>query len=305
MEIPPNITEKLKCSECDGYFSYSVILKNCENKICGNCAHELNYATKFAKRQEVFKQLVSLYTYPCCFKKDGCTTKLSLEKIADHEQKCKYRRYTCPMSELNNCIWFGKFWQMKRHFETSHSTSILTHPTEFQIDTRNNYENYFLVIVYNLLFLLQVKCNINTDKLWYCVRLIGDSNLASKFHFDLKIKNEEGKIKKKGRVESIETLMLSQRNVLEIDINSLIDICSNLSDDVSGLVCIKFNNERCLKCLKYNLDKFERFENNGYICKECQGWRFWLSWVRKFIKCVFLCILFCFIATIVININEE
>lgn len=273
MEIPENILQKLKCEECGGYLSSSpVMLKNNGNNICGHCAPSFENDDEKLIRNTVYEDVATLILFPCAYKEDGCNEKLPIGKMHDHEMGCRYQKHCCPMFPINDCAWMGKLNQLKHHYEQNHEDLMITqHPYEFVVDISRNYENYYLVVVFNLLFLLQIKCNKAAAKLWYCVRFIGDPKFAKNFTFELNIGCSDSKIFKRKPVESFETVLLSQSKVLEIDINILIHVISSyFAEHINGLMNIRINNENCLRCFKSNLDQLAFLDKDGYICKYCE-----------------------------------
>lgn len=268
MEISENILEKLKCF-CGGYLSSKPVLLNKTDgrNICKNCAP--SFEVDEVIENKVYEELASIVLFPCCNKNEGCESKLSFGKIHDHEQDCKYRKYNCPMSIPYNCTWKGRLKNIKSHCEKNHAEQIIYHPCQLEVDIRKKFENYFLVIVYDILFLLQVSCNVAVDKIWYCVRFIGNLKFAKQFNFVVRIGNKI-KIENDKIVESFETILLSPNQVLEFSINSIRQICQNVtSSEIMSEIYIKIKNEKCLFCQKNNFDKIDYLDINGYFCSEC------------------------------------
>lgn len=123
--------------------------------------------------------------FPCKYQPNGCKERMENWNLQEHQAKCAFRDYTCPMFYFNDCTWHGHASLIAQHFEECHPNNIV-------VETKNKYMDFDINIskncVYTTLlltkydkFLLYVKCDTTVSKIFYTIHYIGDAEKAADF----------------------------------------------------------------------------------------------------------------------------
>ena len=98
--------EILKCPICME-LPRSVPIYKCpkEHQLCLNCSSKVDTCP------------VCLQETPIKCKFDACNVKSLMAQLGDHEQVCKHRPVTCPLSLWNACAWRGSFIELIKHIK--------------------------------------------------------------------------------------------------------------------------------------------------------------------------------------------
>lgn len=116
------ILNQLKCSTCGLYLSVSPVTQISTGFNCGRCASENEQINT------IFELVVKNRLFPCQYDVKGCEAVLPFgEPIARHEEKCKYEKRFCPLT--NVCDWQGTVMTSYQHCLEQHPDSILEMPT--------------------------------------------------------------------------------------------------------------------------------------------------------------------------------
>ncbi|KAF5298239.1 hypothetical protein FQR65_LT09750 [Abscondita terminalis] len=186
LPVPDHVLDKLRCSLCKEYLSQlPVYIYPDQNGIaCGRCPVLIE---DNPVRDTTYETLASYLHFPCRFRANGCLSNVLLNEMKSHEESCAYKQYFCPFIPLASCPWQGPSEELFSHYEEHHSELALYEPT-FEIDLINMYENNYLFLKNNDIFIIHAKCDLNENKFWCSTRYIGNKKVASQFAYQVQLR---------------------------------------------------------------------------------------------------------------------
>lgn len=224
MEVKSDILEKLRCDQCRDYLSCGPVTINTSgNSICGRC-YDMD---KQLQRNYAYEHLATLALFPCKYTDYGCIEKYTFQSVKSHEDNCKHKHYPCAVAKATGCDWKGRRNELIGHCKLSHSDKILPQPYVLEHDIQVDNERSFLIILYNVLFLLQTKVNLMAGKIYHSLQCFANEDAAAGFSYQLVVKNKKGRIIKDGVVLSSNVEELDESNSVVTKINGLFDIMSS------------------------------------------------------------------------------
>ncbi|XP_031359099.1 uncharacterized protein LOC116182697 [Photinus pyralis] len=155
------------------------------NFICGRC-HETE---PNAVSQLCYERMMSNFTFPCRYDKEGCTDRLRFNSSLEHERKCQYRPIVCPSVLKKACTQSIPACQLYTHFIEAHK-DLISNDGQFKIhlDEKTRYNALMLhddntVVVKYLyddverrLHLEVAYVSSDEDSLYYQLQLINGTN---------------------------------------------------------------------------------------------------------------------------------
>lgn len=170
VQIGDQILEQLRCSLCKGYLSYAPIqLLPDGRSICGRCS--LSNSDQQTYRQITLETIIGKVLFPCQFKKFGCEERLLFGSTNEHEDKCVFRSFVCPLSSSRTCSWEGSVVQMPEHFIKEH-TDLVKEKLEFKLQVDKDDQGILMVVFDELPLIMKYKFNASTSDLHYDIRII-------------------------------------------------------------------------------------------------------------------------------------
>ncbi|CAG9783475.1 unnamed protein product [Diatraea saccharalis] len=95
-----------------------LVCSSCRPKLscCPSCRRRLGYIRNLA-----MEKVARYIMFPCKHSNTGCTATLVYTEKAEHEEACKFRKYSCPCPEAP-CKWQGGLDQVMPHLTMSHKS---------------------------------------------------------------------------------------------------------------------------------------------------------------------------------------
>lgn len=180
--------KNLKCRICKYSLTCPpVYLKSEDFSVCGRCKPP-EEERNFYIRNKAYEELAKNLKYHCKNHKFGCEETLRFAEVKIHEEKCAFQAFSCPTFVLEQqCTWCGKLEEIESHYMRTHSNLVVNHPYSERLDLKKTQQRNMMFNFNGFVFLLQFRCNVESQKFWICVRLVGDSKLADVFEYNIKL----------------------------------------------------------------------------------------------------------------------
>lgn len=235
---------KLLCSNCGYVISYGPIhITTTGRQFCGRCSIPRQETEEKFVRNNTFETLAKNLNFPCRNKERGCTVELNPEVLQNHESMCPYSLHGCPKNTLDNqCDWVGRLEEIEEHYKEKHKELIVSHPYTEKPTIKKNYIKYMIFTYLNFVFLLQQKCSIRENVLWYNVLFLGPPHLAKLFSFTVKMSRGRDFIVKNNPVQPFGRFYMAETDCVKQRINNIFQELGDYGDIEFSLryVFIKF-----------------------------------------------------------------
>ncbi|XP_044253111.1 uncharacterized protein LOC123004060 [Tribolium madens] len=135
-QLEEEMLSLLKCINCSDY-AISPIHYCAEksNVVCSGCKenHGCDSCEKSAPKRNIsLDGIASLLTYPCKYKRNGCTFTSKSEKISEHHSICELSDSPCPFEETTSkCLWKGTTNHLLDHIRNNHQRFLYATNTVF------------------------------------------------------------------------------------------------------------------------------------------------------------------------------
>lgn len=184
------------CAMCKNILIAPIVLVANIGNVCGSCKKKIDPSDPFIANPALENILRHLKLH-CKYHDNGCKEKIDYQNIEMHELKCIYRDCTCPMSYFNNCDWHGHATLLGEHFDDCHPNNIKRQSANssiyVQIDISKSAHSIMLLLTKNDKFLLNVMCDLASNKLWYSMYYIGNAEKSSDFHYNIEQIGQENR----------------------------------------------------------------------------------------------------------------
>ncbi|CAH0558759.1 unnamed protein product [Brassicogethes aeneus] len=184
-------TELLDELECPVCFFYMVppimqcekghsICKPCSLQVkeCPTCKNGIKDTQNFA-----LEKISRMMTYPCKF--DLCTFKGKFNIIRNHESKCRFGEFVCPLKEYDRCNWMRNILEMPAHVEEKHLENLLELETVVMPFNATDMEDCFILKYDFQLFILHLKF---ADQFFYfSLQLVGPQEDSVEYSYEIDI----------------------------------------------------------------------------------------------------------------------
>lgn len=239
MQIKGKLLDKLRCDFCAELLSYSPILINDEGKnMCGRCIPSKTKTGTFVKNL-IYEEIAAFVQFPCINSNNGCCAMVKLENAKYHEENCPFRKRNdsnqkpeleCPLSITNECSWSGSKCEFELHCKNKHLNTIIDHPYCKKPNLNRDSESYFILKMFEHLFILQVKCSLSENTLWHNVQFLGPSNLAHLFEYNLEFKKGKSRLAENQNIKPYNPSVDIKSNGIRNKITNLINLLGSYDD---------------------------------------------------------------------------
>ncbi|KAF2879727.1 hypothetical protein ILUMI_26445 [Ignelater luminosus] len=169
INISESTLEQLHCYLCNGYLSCGPVRVLSDGScVCGRCSPLNSDAPIY--RVLSFEAVLSKMLFPCRFNQRGCAESLLYGKtIVDHELKCLFRSFVCPLISNVGCTWEGSALEMFAHFNKNHCNFIIN-DGKFKISLQENSQGIFMIIKDCVGFIFKYQYDSSKTSLNYDIR---------------------------------------------------------------------------------------------------------------------------------------
>lgn len=239
------------CAICKNILIAPIVLVANIGNVCGSCKKKIDPSDPFIINTAL-ENILRHLKLPCRYQENGCKDTVDYQNLQAHETKCIYRDCTCPLSNFTNCDWHGHASALGEHFDDSHPTSVKrqtgNQPLLVDIDISKTANNITLLLTKNERFLLTVMCDLTTNKLWYSMYYIGNSEKSADFHYNIEqIGHENRSIKFESKLavlpDSEFSKGINENSALSFDLSFLKQIIQENTGFTSAIQILSLNSE--------------------------------------------------------------
>lgn len=142
----------VKCQSCYGYLVNPI--QECPNKhvMCMKCSAQSKCNMCQMELQPIKNAalvgLIGTLTYPCANRAKGCMVLLKSIYIREHETRCRYACYECPLKEEMKCEVTCELYEIDTHINFHHFNAMLIKES-VEIVLQENpllFKKYFMII---------------------------------------------------------------------------------------------------------------------------------------------------------------
>lgn len=147
-----------------------------------------NLNLAFRTRNFALENVLNVVVYPCKYTKYNCTFMGVPLEIKDHESRCGYGPYECP---LTDCKWEGQVSDMVGHVKNKHADNLRCskHRIISNFDPNKMFEFEFVDVVDHNLF--KINCKYARAEFIFQVIIVDRSKTG--FYFTLTFTDSSGK----------------------------------------------------------------------------------------------------------------
>lgn len=290
--------KSLVCHLCDGWLSVAPIYEiPGKGYACGRCQTYIPDSSSVV-RQTAYETAVKCMKFPCINSDNGCGTQLDWDEILNHEEKCIYKKITCPIqAEFGEsfvcCNWIGSVSSLYDHIEKDHMDHVLN-PLEFAMDLEDENPHLFFTSAVSQCFAFYVRYNKEKGKLLSVLLLIGNDSVEDSFRYKIELlaNNTINSVTvNRAAVKKLSNIfddVKDEKKMIQIDVSTVKNVLDN-PESFSLKISIIDNNQTVLeetpgiKQISSELANFECPICNEYlappvyvcvighsICKRCR-----------------------------------
>ena len=205
--VQESLLSQLECPVCMEYMRPPITLCVNGHNICNICKQKLPHCPTCRQqflntRNVALEKVATELTYPCMYRKYGCTGIYKLDSIGEHQQKCQYVPQPCPYNKLNlgNCTWTGTSNKINSHLKQEHSNVCMDfhghgsfyNGGAFRINgVMPAKKHYKLIFTHYNVFCS--RSEIKSGIFYSVLQYIGPAADAAKYQYKLEFSNAERK----------------------------------------------------------------------------------------------------------------
>lgn len=275
MNMSDIILKELKCIKCGLYLSCAPIKITVSGEnICGRCCVE--QTEEVFIHNKVYEHIATTMKFPCRFNSYGCDYFPKWGRVDKHEKMCDFRQYQCPLKGFGKCSWIGTRSQLYDHCSKNHeeSTTSLNSLTVVHNLTEDD-DKTILMGVFGVIFLFQIKISATLDKIWHCMRYIGNPKCINQYYCTLKI------WKQSTTLTDIVPILRFEENSSFLELQTLEHQITGLQTVLKGSqkICFQLSVNKkldldllqeikCLVCRSYCKPKIFSLDERA-VCRQC------------------------------------
>ncbi|PNF16918.1 hypothetical protein B7P43_G04209 [Cryptotermes secundus] len=195
--LTKELLKELECPVCLEYFRQPIILCTNGHSVCGKCTAQLEKCplcrSDFLQaRNRTLETVTSKLKVACRNREFGCNAAFTLVNITEHESKCQWRPYKCPMQ---NCTSECRLTDLRKHLINVHR-AYLNAETQNSITSLTNFgreptSNWCRPILFCDEVFVHV-CTVRDSTLYTCVLHVGPEEKTTKFTYCIQIMGRKG-----------------------------------------------------------------------------------------------------------------
>ncbi|KAK9872386.1 hypothetical protein WA026_017844 [Henosepilachna vigintioctopunctata] len=220
------ILEQLECPLCTDYMT--IPIKQCEtgHSICEKCIKRLDRCvlcrSRFTQtRNYTLEALALKIKYPCANKDAGCTIKLLYTERESHERMCYFQTFRVPC-QMRGCSFVGDPAALKYHWKGKTATCNIFGAAN-KCSAKIKSESYFVNLVEAFNELFWFKTLTSNNRICFAMQLIGKSENANKFFYQIKFSHELLHQKKMILSDYCKGISLSNGELFTDDMSIVVD----------------------------------------------------------------------------------
>lgn len=195
-----DLMKQLVCPACKKYMVPPIFLCEKGHNICSDCRPKLQGCTicqyQFIDSRNVdLENLARNMHYPCVYNALGCFEMLPIEHISRHQVMCPQRPYICPLAQIPKvqCPWEGPRTDVQGHVKEIHDQyidkTVVKNIGKVQLSAINKDFTYSRVVIsMGQVFLYHLE--VENGEFHFAMLLVGPKELASGFHYEMKMCTE-------------------------------------------------------------------------------------------------------------------
>ncbi|XP_044252460.1 uncharacterized protein LOC123003635 [Tribolium madens] len=190
-QLEEEMLSLLKCINCSDYAIPPIYYcAEKSNVVCSGCKenHGCDSCEKSAPNRNIsLDGIASLLTYPCKYKRNGCTFTSKSEKISEHHSICEMSDSPCPFEKTNlQCLWRSTKKQLLEHIENKHSEYLYENNTLISEIPEKEVHYHRIIRFSTFCFRLNFK-KIEQSTYYFTVQGIDD--FRHQYQFEIEIQN--------------------------------------------------------------------------------------------------------------------
>nr|XP_015837876.1 PREDICTED: uncharacterized protein LOC103313760 [Tribolium castaneum] len=194
-QVDEEMLSLLKCIKCSDYAIPPIYYcTEKSNVVCSECKvdHDcVSCQTSEPTRNFSLDGMASLLTYPCKYKRNGCTFTSICGKISKHNDSCEMSDLLCPFKQTNlKCLWKGTQKQVFEHIENNHSEYLFENNSVISLKLKEETTYYRIIQLPKLCFLLNFRKE--SSILYFTVQAIGFLPHQYKFEIEIQYPSRKG-----------------------------------------------------------------------------------------------------------------
>lgn len=183
----------MECPVCYNYLLSPIYQCINGHSICEICKNQLNTECPVCReefqenRNLVLEKMTQFIVYPCKHYKSGCLYTCKASEIQNHEKRCVFGPYKCPLKEAPiNCNWEASFAEVTNHIDNQHDELILrTDKIDTAFNKTQTHENILIIKYLSKIFKLVHK--YESERFYWCIQLLGNADDSKSFKFEVEV----------------------------------------------------------------------------------------------------------------------